>query len=64
MENIITSKLFDLILFLTVIGEFFLPWILSRYYEEYNSKKMAMSVLGSPQSPVRVIYNAWLMWVV
>ena len=24
---------------------------------------MAMSALGSPQSPVRVIYNTWLIWL-
>lgn len=57
MENIITGKLFNSILLLTIIGEFFLPWILSQYYKGYNSKIMAMSALGSPQSPVRVIYN-------
>ena len=42
MGNIITSKLFHSILLFTVIGEFFLPWILCRYYEGYNSKTMAM----------------------
>lgn len=47
MENIITSKLFNSILFLTILGEFLLPWILSRHYDGYNSKMMAMSALGS-----------------
>lgn len=51
------------ILLLTILGEFFLPWILSQYYEGYNSKTMVMSVLGSLQSPVRVIYNTWLIWL-
>ena len=63
MKNIITSKSFNSILLLTIIGEFFLPWILRRYYDGYNSKTMAMSALGSPQSPVRVIYNTWLLWL-
>ena len=63
MDKIITSKLFNSILLLTIIGEFFLPWILSRHYDGYNSKMMAMSALGSPQSPVRVIYNTWLIWL-
>lgn len=63
MENITTSKFFNSILLLTIIGEFFLPWILSRHYDGYNSKIMAMSALGSPQSPVRVIYNTWLIWL-
>ena len=63
MGNIITSKLFHSILLFTVIGEFFLPWILCQHYDGYNSKTMAMSVLGSLQSPVRVIYNIWLIWL-
>lgn len=63
MENIITSKFFNSILLLTVIGEFLLPWILGRSYKGYDSKTMAMSALGSPQSPVRVIYNTWLIWL-
>ena len=63
MENIITSKFFNTILLLTIIGEFFLPWILGKYYDGYNSKTMIMSALGSPQSPVRVIYNTWLIWL-
>lgn len=63
MENIMTSKLFNSILLLTIIGEFFLPWMLCRYYVGYNSKMMAMSALGSQQSPVRVIYNTWLIWL-
>ena len=63
MENIINSKFFNTILLLTIIGEFFLPWILGKYYDAYNSKTMVMSALGSPQSPVRVIYNTWLIWL-
>ena len=63
MENIINSKFFNTILLLTIIGEFFLPWILGKYYAGYNSKTMVMSALGSPQSPVRVIYNTWLIWL-
>ena len=42
MGNIINSKLFHSILLFTVIGDFFLPWILCQYYEGYNSKTMAM----------------------
>lgn len=63
MRGITNSRLFNMILLLTIIGEFFLPWILGRYYDEYNSKIMVMSVLGSPQSPVRHIYNVWLIWL-
>lgn len=63
MRGITNSRLFNMILLLTIIGEFFLPWILGRYYDEYSSKIMVMSVLGSPQSPVRHIYNVWLIWL-
>lgn len=63
MGNIITSKIFHSVMLFTVVGEFFLPWILCRYYDGYNSKTMAMSALGSLQSPVRVIYNTWLIWL-
>lgn len=63
MDKIMTCKLFYSILLITIIGEFFLPWILGKYYDGYNSKTMVMSALGSPQSPVCVIYNTWLIWL-
>lgn len=52
-----------MILLFTIIGEFIVPWILEQFYSEYNSKIMVMSVLGSPQSPVRLVYNLWLVWL-
>lgn len=63
VQNVMNSRLFYLLLLFTIIGEFLLPLILERYYKEYDSKTMVMSALGSPQSPVRVIYNIWLMWL-
>lgn len=54
---------FYFLLLITIIGEFVLPWILKYFYEGYNSKTMVLSVLGSPESPVRKIYNAWLIWL-
>lgn len=59
----IESKIFNFILLCTIIGEFFLPWILKHVYKGYDSKKMVMSALGSLESPVRKIYNAWLVWL-
>ena len=44
-----------------VIIEFLLPWILKRFYPGYDSRKMAMSILGSPSSPVTSLYSAWLV---
>ena len=43
MGNIINSKLFHSIILFTVIGEFFLPWILEQFYAEYDGKIMVMS---------------------
>lgn len=63
MENIINSRLFNAILLLTIIGEFLLPWLLKHFYNGYDSKTMVMSALGSPKSPVRLIYNIWLIWL-
>ncbi len=63
MRNIADNRLFNMILLFTITGEFFLPWILERFYAEYNGTIMVMSALGSPRSPVRLIYNLWLVWL-
>ena len=52
MRNIIDNWLLNIILLFTIIGEFFIPWVLERFYAEYNGKRMVMSALGNPQSPV------------
>jgi len=36
-----------------------LPLILAHFYPKYKHKEMALSVLGSRQSPVKWIYNIW-----
>jgi len=36
-----------------------LPSILALFYPKYHHKEMALSVLGSRQSPVKWIYNLW-----
>lgn len=63
MERMRNNRLFHGILLFTVAGEFLLPWILKHYDSGYDSKTMVMSALGSPQSPVRHIYNGWLIWL-
>ena len=63
MNTLYENKIFNLILLITIIGEFVLPWILKHFYKGYDSKKMVMSALGSPESPVRKIYNVWLVWL-
>lgn len=63
MKNIADNRFFNMILLFTIIGEFIVPWILEQFYSEYNGMKMVMSVLGSPQSPVRLVYNLLLVWL-
>ena len=63
MAKLCSNKVFNLILLITIIGEFLLPWILKFFYQGYDSKAMVMSALGSPESPVRIIYNIWLIWL-
>lgn len=63
MKELYNNKIFNLLLLITIIGEFLLPCILKFFYPGYNSKTMVMSVLGSPESPVKLIYNIWLIWL-
>lgn len=63
MNKLYTNKIFNFVLLITIIGEFLLPFILKYFYRGYDSKTMVMSVLGSPESPVRSIYNIWLIWL-
>ena len=63
MRNIADNRFFNMILLFTIIGEFLVPWILEQFYVEYNGRIMVMSALGSPQSPVRLVYNLWLVWL-
>lgn len=57
------NRIYHAILLATVAGEFLLPLILRRFYPGYNWMTMAMSALGNPKSPVRRIYNGWLVWL-
>ena len=59
----IDCPIINLLLLITITGEFAVPWILKHFYPKYDAKTMVMSVLGSPESPVRKIYNAWLVWL-
>ena len=44
---------------ITLFADNILPLALTRFYPNYNHKMMALSVLGSQQSPVKWVYNAW-----
>lgn len=63
MIKLTAGKFFWILLLLTVAGEFLVPFILKSHYPGYNSNTTVMSVLGSPQSPVGMIYNSWLLWL-
>lgn len=63
MDTLYCNKIFNILLLVTILGEFLLPWILKRFYKGYDSRLMVMSALGNPESPVRRIYNLWLIWL-
>lgn len=44
-----------------VVGEMIVPMILSAFYKEYNQTTEAISVLGNPNSPVRIPFNIWML---
>ncbi|MBQ8342615.1 MAG: DUF998 domain-containing protein [Clostridia bacterium] len=52
-------EILGLIWVITLFADNLLPLLFARFYPSYNHKKMALSVLGSRQSPVKWIYNAW-----
>ena len=63
MNSLVDNNTFNICLLITIIGEFLLPYVLKYFYKEYNSKTMVMSVLGCSKSPVKKIYNIWLIWL-
>lgn len=49
-----------IILLITIlILDLLIPFTISWKYPNYSQKKMALSVLGARQSPVKAIYNPW-----
>ena len=52
-------KILIYIWLITLFMDNLLPLLLARFYPNYEHKEMALSVLGSRQSPVRWIYNVW-----
>lgn len=63
MRNMADNRLFHMCLLFTIMGEFIIPWILEQFYAEYNGRIMVVSALGNPGSPVRFVYNLWLVWL-
>lgn len=63
MVGFLQNKIYGAILLAVIAGEFLLPFVLRHFYRGYDWKTMAMSALGNPKSPVRGIYNLWLVWL-
>lgn len=60
-DNIHPSKVFNWLLIVAITGDFVVPYILAVFYKGYNHSLMVMSSLGNPSSPVRCLYNIWLV---
>lgn len=50
-------------LLLTIVGEFAVCAVLERGVPGYDSRLQAMSALGPGDSPVRLWYRVWLVWL-
>lgn len=50
-------------LLLTIVGEFAVCAVLERGVPGYDSRFQAMSALGAGDSPVRLWYRVWLVWL-
>ena len=44
---------------IVLVADNLLPLLLAHFYPNYKHKEMALSVLGSRQSPVKWLYNVW-----
>jgi hypothetical membrane protein len=52
-------KYMKILWIIILVTDHLLPLIITRFYLNYKHKEMALSVLGSRQSPVKWIYNVW-----
>lgn len=48
-------------LIIAMAGDILVSFVLSLLYEGYSSKKMSISALGNPKSPVRKPFNIWMI---
>ena len=46
---------------IAMIGDISVSSILPAFYNGYSVRKMSISALGNPKSPVRVIFNIWML---
>ena len=55
------NKVLSVILLIALLGDFIVPYSLAPFYKSYSHSTFVMSSLGNPNSPVRKIYNFWLI---
>jgi hypothetical membrane protein len=55
------NKILSCFLIIAIIGDFAIPYFLATFYKGYSHNLMVMSLLGNPNSPVRIFYNTWLI---
>lgn len=48
-------------LLVAILGDILIPFILAPFYEGYSHTNMVISTLGNPKSPVRVVFNFWML---
>lgn len=48
-------------LLFAIMGDLLIPFILAPFYRGYSHTSMTISALGNPQSPVRMIFNFWML---
>ena len=42
-------------------GDILVSWLLAIFYKDYSNVKMSISALGNPNSPVRNVFNVWML---
>lgn len=48
-------------LLIAMVGDILISWILPWFYKDHSCLKLSVSVLGNPQSPVRIPFNIWML---
>ena len=57
----VSSNVGFYLLIVATLGDILIPFILAPFCNKYNHLTMVMSLLGSKNSPVHVLYSAWLV---
>lgn len=48
-------------LLIAILGDILIPFILAPFYRGCSHTSTTISALGNPQSPVRVVFNLWML---